>query len=185
MQNLGVDGSSVRLTASGQAVNAMFPDFLVVCPIRDKAFAGDSAALAVACCFEPISGRGELRQDRRQEYLFRRHDDQSEHEVEEYLLVSAHADELAAVRLVQMAEHALDPGTDEVAPRRRVDDADRPAALVVDVLFAATRVAIDDRNMLHVNWRLADFRRIVSGVGKVVEVVEVLRHLLHHRNHRL
>ena len=109
MQNLGVDGLSVRLTASGQAVNAMFPDFLDGCPIRDKAFAGDSAVLAVACCFEPISGQGELRQDRRREYLFRRHDDQSEHEVKEHLPVSARADELAAVRLVQMAEHALDP----------------------------------------------------------------------------
>ena len=36
----------------------VMPDFLVVCPIRDKAFAGDSAVLTVACCFEPIPGRG-------------------------------------------------------------------------------------------------------------------------------
>ena len=35
----------------------VMPDFLVVCPIRDKAFAGDSAVLTVACCFEPIYGR--------------------------------------------------------------------------------------------------------------------------------
>lgn len=151
MQNLGVDGLSVRLTASGQAVNAGFPDFLVGCPTRDNAFAGDSAVLAVACWFKPISGREKLRQDRRREYLFRRHDDQPEHEVEEHLPVSAHADELAAVRLVQVAEHALDPGTDEVAPRRRVDDVDRPSAPVVNVLLSAPGVAVDDRNVLHVD----------------------------------
>ena len=40
----------------------------------------------------------QFRQDCRREYLFRRHDDQPEHEVEEHLLVSAHAFGLAVKR---------------------------------------------------------------------------------------
>ena len=109
--------------------------------------------------------------------------DQAEHQVQKNLRAAANPDELSAVRLVQVAEHALDPRPDIIPPRHCVDGAHPPSADVVDIPLAASRISVDDWHVVERDGRLADLGGVIGRVREVVEVVEAFGDLLH-RNTR-
>ena len=73
-----------------------------------------------------LRGRREPSADRLRDAdeLLRRYREDSEHQVEEHLLVSAHPDRAAAVLVLEHPEHALHAGADAVADGLRGDDDD-------------------------------------------------------------
>ena len=96
-----------------------------------------------------------------------------------------HWQTIPAVRVLEHPEHTLHAGADSVADGFGRDDVDELRAHVVDLLLPAPGIAVDERDVVQALRHRPRSRRVVCGVGEVVEVVERRARPLHHRDHGL